>query len=101
MIDGTLRSEIPEATLYLLNPHGIVMGAEARLDVGGSCYMSAAPELHFEDGIVFQATSQSGSALSTAAPRAFGFLDGPVQALRIEGGRLTVPRGGNPWRRQR
>src|SRR5688572_25179881 len=34
MIDGALRSEIPAATLFLLNPHGIVMGAHASLDVG-------------------------------------------------------------------
>jgi len=93
MIDGALRSEIPAATLFLLNPHGIVMGAHARLDVGGSFYMSTAHDLRFEDGVVFQARYESGSVLSTAAPRAFGFLDGPVEDIHIQGSHLTVPRG--------
>ena len=33
-IDGTLRSEIPRAHLYLLNPHGVVFGPHARLTWG-------------------------------------------------------------------
>ncbi|WP_179136887.1 filamentous hemagglutinin N-terminal domain-containing protein, partial [Candidatus Entotheonella palauensis] len=92
IIDGALRSEIPSANLYLLNPHGIVMGANASLDVGGSFYMSTADALHFEDGVVFEAKDEKGSLLSTAAPRAFGFLGGPVGDIRIEGSQLTVPR---------
>jgi filamentous hemagglutinin family protein len=101
IIDGTLRSEIPEANLFLINPHGIVMGANARLDVGGSLYVSTADELHFEDGVVFQARDEKGGVLSTAAPRAFGFLGRPEvdmrpmrdRDIRIEGSQLTVARG--------
>jgi filamentous hemagglutinin family protein len=93
IIDGTLRSEIPAANLFLLNPRGMVMGAHARLDVGGSFYMSTAHNLHFEDGVVFKATYEEGSTLSTAAPRAFGFLEGPVEDIHLEGSQVTVPRG--------
>ena len=35
-IDGTLRSTIPNADVYLLNPAGLVFGPNGRLDVGGS-----------------------------------------------------------------
>ncbi|WP_089718399.1 two-partner secretion domain-containing protein [Candidatus Entotheonella palauensis] len=92
IIDGTLRSEIPAANLFLLNPQGIVIGANARLEVGGSFYMSTADELHFEDGAVFQAKDEKGSVLSSAAPRAFGFLGGPVGNIHIKGSQLTVAR---------
>ncbi|PON14071.1 hypothetical protein C2W62_31015 [Candidatus Entotheonella serta] len=93
IINGTLRSEIPAANLFLLNPNGIVMGAQAKLDVGGSFYMSTADELRFEDGAVFRARHEPGERLTTAAPRAFGFLDGPVGHIRIEGSQLRVARG--------
>ena len=34
-IDGTLRSTIPGANLYLLNPAGVLFGEHAQLDVPG------------------------------------------------------------------
>ena len=35
-IDGTVRSAIPGANLYLINPAGVVFGPNARVDVPGS-----------------------------------------------------------------
>ncbi|OQY59613.1 MAG: hypothetical protein B6245_05760 [Desulfobacteraceae bacterium 4572_88] len=34
--DGLLRSEIPGADMWLLNPAGVMFGAEASLDIGAS-----------------------------------------------------------------
>ncbi len=90
MIDGTLQSD---ATLFLLNPQGMVFGPNATLGINGSFYMSTADELHFEDDVVFEATYETQGLLSMAAPQAFGFLAGPAGDITIEGSRLTVPSG--------
>ncbi len=39
-IDGALRSTIPGANLYLLNPAGVLFGEHAQLDVLGSVHVS-------------------------------------------------------------
>ena len=41
-IDGTLRSTIPGANLYLINPGGVMFGPNARVDVSGSFVVSTA-----------------------------------------------------------
>src|SRR5918998_1223267 len=46
-IDGTLRSTIPGADLWFLNPAGVVFGPNARLDLQGSFHVSTADELRF------------------------------------------------------
>jgi filamentous hemagglutinin family protein len=38
-IDGTIRSTIPHAELFFLNPAGIVFGEQARLDVQGGFHV--------------------------------------------------------------
>jgi filamentous hemagglutinin family protein len=93
-IDGTLRSTIQGASLYFLNPCGVVFGPNASLDVKGSFHVSTADYLRFEDGISFHSTpSASDQVLSTASPVAFGFLSaspGPVYASQSF---LEVPAG--------
>lgn len=73
-IYGRLRSEVGTADLYLLNPHGVMFGANAELDVGGSFYVSTADVLRFESGQDFEAIR--GGTVPTivvAPPTAFGF----------------------------
>lgn len=76
-IDGTLRSTIPGADLYLMNPNGIVFGAHSRLDVQGSFYANTADYLLLGEGEAsrWYANPSASSGLSIAPPRAFGFLD--------------------------
>ena len=50
LIDGTIRSSIPNADLFLLNPNGIMFGPDASIDVNGGLHVSTAPRLLFEDG---------------------------------------------------
>src|SRR5262245_12303701 len=47
-IDGTLRSTMPLADVWLMNPSGIVFGEHAQLDVPGSFHASTADCLGFE-----------------------------------------------------
>ncbi len=89
-IDGVLRSEIPGANLFLMNPRGIVLGVNARLDVSGSFYMSTADVLRFEDGAVFRADLGGESAFSIRAPEAFGFLQAPRGHVTIRSQELVV-----------
>ena len=91
-IDGTIRSEIPRAHLYLLNPSGIMFGPNASLDVSGSFHASTADYLRLADGARFVARLGETSTLSVAPPVAFGF-SGPPAALAISGSALEVPAG--------
>ncbi|MDH5514627.1 MAG: filamentous hemagglutinin N-terminal domain-containing protein [Gammaproteobacteria bacterium] len=73
-IDGVLRSTIPGANVYLLNPNGIMIGDNAKLNISGSFYASTADYLKLGTNGRFDASNPGNSVLVTAAPAAFGFL---------------------------
>ncbi len=84
-IDGALRSTIPNADLYLINPAGMVFGPNATLDVPGSFHASTADTLRFQDGSEFNARSPTNSVLTVAPVQAFGFVGDSPAALTVEG----------------
>ena len=92
-IDGTLRSSIPNADLYLLNPSGILFGRNAKLEVQGSFHASTADTLRLGSQGSFNAKSPSDSLLVSAPPAAFGFLSDTPAAIQAEGAQLTVSTG--------
>ncbi|MEH2408345.1 S-layer family protein [Nostoc sp.] len=66
-IDGlisTLNSSNP-VSLFLINPAGIVFGANARLNIGGSFVGTTANSIKFSDGIEFSAQSPLSNPLLT------------------------------------
>jgi filamentous hemagglutinin family protein len=91
-IDGTLRSTLPQANLYFLNPKGILFGEHAQLDVPGSMHFSTADELRFSDGSQF-VVSQPRPLLTIAPPSAFGFLSNTPAKITSTGGQLSVSEG--------
>jgi filamentous hemagglutinin family protein len=92
-IDGTLRSTIPNADMYFLNPYGIMFGPNAKLDVQGSFHASTADTLQLQDGGEFNARIPTKGLLTVAPPSAFGFLTDSPAALSLQDSQLTVPYG--------
>lgn len=90
-INGELRSTIPHADFYLLNPAGIWFGNGAKLDVQGSFYASTADTLYLGTEDQFNARYPEQSSLSVAPPSAFGFLTATPAAITLENSHLSVP----------
>lgn len=89
-IDGTIRSTMPNANFYFLNPYGIVFGPNAKLDVPGSFHASTADYLRLGDNGRFAVTQPDDSLLTVAPVEAFGFLDNTIAAISITGhGQMT------------
>ncbi|MEA5580050.1 S-layer family protein [Nodularia harveyana UHCC-0300] len=69
-IDGliqTLNGNNP-ASLFLMNPNGIVFGENAKLDIGGSFVGTTANSIKFADGAEFSAVNTTSPLLTMSAP---------------------------------
>ena len=87
IINGTIRSTIANANMYLLNPAGIIFKEGAKLDIGGSFHTSTADYLSLADGGNFYAIDSESSLLTVAPPSSFGFLDNPAD-ISIENSQI-------------
>jgi len=83
-IDGTLRSQIPNANLYLLNPNGILFGKNASLDMSGSFHASTADYLRLKNGQNFYVNQSNDFSLMVTPPSRFGFLDSTPANITIQ-----------------
>ena len=106
-IDGTLRTNNPlnaadpmnfgAAHLWLVNPSGVLLGPNARVEVGGSVSLTTANYLRFEGAAtLFDMLSSPASLgpLSVAPVVAFGFLGRELPApITVQGSMLQVPAG--------
>ena len=110
-IDGTLQVSGSDASLYLVNPAGILMGPDAQLNLSGGFTATTATGVGFENGQFdanttdyepltgepssFEfANEQAGAVvnsgdLSVAAGNAIGLIGGTV----VNTGRLSAPEG--------
>ncbi|MEQ8752395.1 MAG: S-layer family protein [Coleofasciculus sp. G1-WW12-02] len=114
-INGTIQIN-NTANLFLINPQGILFGANAKLDISGSFLASTANSIQFPDGREFSATNYSTPPLlSINVPIGlqFGSNPAPIEnqstgglqvklgqtlalvggELRFPGGHLTAPQG--------
>jgi filamentous hemagglutinin family protein len=88
-LSGTLDtiSNFPTANLFLVNPNGILFGANSNINVGGSANFVAGDYLRMTDNALFFANPAQTSTLSVATVSSFGFLAGnPLGTISIEGG---------------
>jgi large exoprotein involved in heme utilization and adhesion len=76
--------------MYFLNPHGIMFGENAQLDVQGGFHASTADYLRLRDGGRFDARQPNNSILTVAPVEAFGFLTHTTAPLSVEGSLLFV-----------
>lgn len=90
LLDGTLRSTVPDADFYFINPAGVLFGADARLDLPGAVFISTADRLSLQDGGSFDAHRPEDSVLSAAPVAAFGFLGDTPAPLGIQGSQLML-----------
>ena len=116
-IDGAIRAN-GSASLFLINPAGIIFGENASLNIGGSFYGSSASSILFEDGEFSAADFDNPPLLTVNAPIGLGFRDNPGSIenksvsndvglkvntgealnfvggdISLNGGKLTAPEG--------
>ncbi len=91
-IDGLIRSTIPNADMYFLNPHGIIFGPNAKLDIQGSFHASTADYLRLGTE-QFYVDLAKDSSLSIAPVAAFGFLTNSPKSITTQDSNLSVPYG--------
>jgi len=95
-IEGMLRSTIPGADLYLINPAGIRLAGGAQLDVQGSFVATTAGRIDFGAGNSFSVDpTQPLPLLTVEEPSSYGFLPqagGTIEIDQIDRP-LRVPAG--------
>ncbi|WP_454063646.1 two-partner secretion domain-containing protein [Candidatus Nitrospira salsa] len=83
-INGILASTINSANLFLLNPHGVIFGENATLDINGSFYASNSDFIQLGDNGRYYASLDENNVLTAAAPEAFGFLGATPPTINTE-----------------
>jgi filamentous hemagglutinin family protein len=82
-INGTIRSNISGANFFLMNPKGVMFGANAAIDVTGSFTVTTANYLNLTNGGRFDAKLGGQDSLTSASVSAFGFLGPPDRPASV------------------
>jgi filamentous hemagglutinin family protein len=89
-IDGLILAK-GNADFFLINPNGIILGSNARLDIGGSAIFTTADRLNFTDGSFFSATNTKAQPLLTVSmPNGLQFGNSPGRVASYKSEALQV-----------
>lgn len=92
-IDGIIKAN-GTADLFLINPAGIIFGANASLDIGGSFVSSTADSIIFTDGSKFSVVNPEAEPLLTInMPVGLRFGENPAPIINKSSVGLEVPAG--------
>ncbi|MEL6440240.1 MAG: filamentous hemagglutinin N-terminal domain-containing protein [Cyanobacteria bacterium J06621_8] len=87
-VEGTISAN-GNASLFLINPAGIIFGEGARLDIGGSFYGSTASSILFEGGEFSAVDLDNPPLLTVNAPIGLNFRDNPGEIINRSFARNT------------
>ena len=88
-IDGSIKAN-GDASLFLINPAGIIFGEGAALDLGGSFFASTAESIVFTDNVEFSTTDVEEPPLLTInQPLGLNFDNNPGD-IAVNGSNLEV-----------
>lgn len=92
LLNGLLRSTVPDADVILANPAGLIFGPDVVVDVPKAFHATTADAIGFADGSALLTGEGGAATLSIAAPASFGFLtDTPGQISNFGGTFGTRP----------
>jgi filamentous hemagglutinin family protein len=82
-IDGLIQAQ-GGANLFIINPNGIVIGANAKLNIGGSFVATTATGVKFADGTEFSAVNSNAPLLTISTPIGLNLVNNNA-AITVQG----------------
>jgi filamentous hemagglutinin family protein len=87
-IDGLIKAQ-GGANLFIINPNGIIFGANAKLDIGGSFISTTANSVKFADGTEFSAKVADTPLLTISTPIGLNLTNPGTITMHGNGHHLT------------
>ena len=88
-INGLIKAQ-GNANLFLMNPNGILLGPNAKLDIGGSFVGTTASNIRFADGVSFSANETTPNPLLTVSVPIGLQMGQHPGAIEVQGSTLQV-----------